>query len=194
MESLVTTGEAAELLNLSVQGVHYRIKKNQLKSLKKDGKVYVYLDKSKYQTELKKEKTEDKEEKRYVIKLKDEQISLLKKYIKWMKKQYSGEIERLEKNQDKIISVFNREIKLLQQAFNEMRSIYKISHNNSLQSQDFEIMDLQDFFKFMKKHKKSDSEIKKIILQSIKRGDNRFIFDKIKKELYIYKSDFLDLI
>ena len=44
MERLVTTAQAAEILGLSLQGIHYRIKKNQLKSLKKDGKVYVYVD------------------------------------------------------------------------------------------------------------------------------------------------------
>ncbi len=42
-----------------------------------------------------------------------------------MKKQYGSEISRLEKNQKRIIGVFNREIELLQSAFNEMRSIYK---------------------------------------------------------------------
>ena len=40
MERLVTTSQAAEILGLSLQGIHYRIKKNQLKSLKKDGKTF----------------------------------------------------------------------------------------------------------------------------------------------------------
>ena len=41
MERLVTTSEAAQILGLSLQGVHYRIKKEQLKSIKKDGKTFV---------------------------------------------------------------------------------------------------------------------------------------------------------
>ena len=44
MERLVTTSQAAEILGLSLQGVHYRIKKEQLKSVKKDGKTFVYVD------------------------------------------------------------------------------------------------------------------------------------------------------
>ena len=43
MERLVTTGEAAQLLGLSLQGVHYRIKSGQLKSLKQGGKTFVYV-------------------------------------------------------------------------------------------------------------------------------------------------------
>ena len=41
MERLVTTSQAAEILGLSLQGIHYRIKKDQLKSIKKDGKTFV---------------------------------------------------------------------------------------------------------------------------------------------------------
>lgn len=41
-----------------------------------------------------------------------------------MKNQHFMEIKRLEKIK-RIIEVFNSEIKLLQSAFNEMRSIYK---------------------------------------------------------------------
>ena len=44
MQRLVTTSEASEILGISLQGVHYRIKKNQLKSEKKDGKLFVYID------------------------------------------------------------------------------------------------------------------------------------------------------
>ena len=35
--------QAAEILGLSLQGIHYRIKKEQLKSIKKDGKTFVYI-------------------------------------------------------------------------------------------------------------------------------------------------------
>lgn len=45
MRRLVSSSEAAEILGLSLQGVHYRIKKGQLKSMKKDGKTYVYVEK-----------------------------------------------------------------------------------------------------------------------------------------------------
>ena len=43
MERLVTTSQAAEILGLSLQGIHYRIKKEQLKYIKKDGKIFVYI-------------------------------------------------------------------------------------------------------------------------------------------------------
>lgn len=193
MESLVTTNEAAKILNLSIQGIHYRIKKGQLRSLKRDGRVYVYLDTSKQET--KEDNAIQNSQSSSIIQLKDEQIILLKKYIKWMKKQYNSEIRRLEKNQDKIVDVFNREINLLQQAFNEMRSIYRLEHKTEA-TNDFkmEFIDLKEFFKIMKKHKKDDIEIKKIIINAIKNGDKRFIFNKIKNELMIYKSDFLDLL
>ena len=45
MERLVTTSQAATILNLSLQGIHYRIKNNQLRSIKKDNKTYVYIPK-----------------------------------------------------------------------------------------------------------------------------------------------------
>ena len=41
---MVTTSEASEILGISLQGIHYRIKRNQLKSEKKDGKLFVYID------------------------------------------------------------------------------------------------------------------------------------------------------
>ena len=41
---MVTTSEASEILGISLQGIHYRIKRNQLKSEKKDGKIFVYID------------------------------------------------------------------------------------------------------------------------------------------------------
>ena len=128
MERLVSTAEAAEILGLSLQGIHYRIKKNQLKSVKQDGKVFVYITDEKpqfntnqiTQNTINIQSSFDK-----ILESKDEQISLLKKSIKWMRRQYISEIERLEKNQKRIIEVFNSEIKLLQSAFNEMRAIYK---------------------------------------------------------------------
>jgi len=132
LERLVTTAQAAEILGISLQGVHYRIKKNQLKSIKKSGKTYVYINESQNTSstanpieEPKIEIITFKETIKEVVKAKDEQILLLKKSIKWMRKQHGAEILRLEKNQKRIIGVFNREIELLQSAFNEMRSIYK---------------------------------------------------------------------
>ncbi|MCG3714518.1 helix-turn-helix domain-containing protein, partial [Aliarcobacter butzleri] len=135
MERLVTTAQAAEILGLSLQGIHYRIKKNQLKSLKKDGKVYVYVDDTqKYNFEEKTENHKQQNNINEIIEVKNEQIELLKKSIKWMKKQYISEIYRLEKNQKRIIEVFNSEIKLLQSAFNEMKAIYKPKLENKNQT------------------------------------------------------------
>lgn len=205
MERLVTTSEAAEILGLSLQGIHYRIKKNQLKSEKKDGKVFVYVEDTK-RINKKDEKTESikDEEKKFftnyeaVIEVKNEQIELLKKSIKWMKKQYISEIFRLEKNQKKIIEVFNSEIQLLQSAFNEMRSIYKPQIEQKIeekrQKTNSGFLSMKDFFIIMKRGNKTEHEIKLIIFNCIKNGDRRFIYNKKEKKLLILDSNFDDLI
>ncbi|MDD4329721.1 MAG: DNA-binding protein [Aliarcobacter sp.] len=206
MERLVTTSQAAEILGLSLQGIHYRIKKDQLKSIKKDGKIFVYIsnelknddnqNKSKVETSSVKSPSFDSIN--AVIDVKNEQIELLKKSMKWMKKQYISEIFRLEKNQKRIIEVFNSEIKLLQSAFNEMRSIYKpqIESNlkNKIDENKADFISVKDFFVLMKRYNKTEQEIKSIIFNGIKIGDKRFIYNKVEKKLLILNSDFLDLI
>ena len=198
MERLVTTSEAAQILGLSLQGVHYRIKKEQLKSIKKDGKTFVYVDESQKYIEEQTIKQNYVDNSQAIIDVKNEQIELLKKSMKWMKKQYISEIFRLEKNQKKIIEVFNSEIKLLQSAFNEMRSIYKpqiqqeIKNKTEKESKDF-IM-VKDFFILMKRYNKTEQEIKLMIFNGIKTGDRRFVYNKIEKKLLILNSDFIDLI
>ncbi|MCK5111751.1 MAG: DNA-binding protein [Arcobacteraceae bacterium] len=199
MERLVSSSEAAQILGLSLQGVHYRIKQGKLKSKKTDGKIFVYLDDTVIKT---KQISNNKDNLDNLLIVKDEQILFLKKSLKWMKKQYKSEINRLEKNQDKIVEVFQSEINLLQSAFNEMRNIYQISdklnstssNNEKKESFEFRMMDIKDFFIFMKQNNKSDMEIKSIILDRIKQGDKRFIFNRQTKEVIIYKSDFIDLI
>jgi hypothetical protein len=207
LERLVTTSEAAQILGLSLQGVHYRIKKEQLKSIKKDGKTFVYVDDAQKDIEQEATTVKVKEQtikqnyvdnSQAIIDVKNEQIELLKKSMKWMKKQYISEIFRLEKNQKKIIEVFNSEIKLLQSAFNEMRSIYKpqiqqeIKNKTEKESKDF-IM-VKDFFILMKRYNKTEQEIKLMIFNGIKTGDRRFVYNKIEKKLLILNSDFIDLI
>ncbi|MDN5051873.1 MerR family transcriptional regulator [Aliarcobacter butzleri] len=195
MERLVTTAQAAEILGLSLQGIHYRIKKNQLKSLKKDGKVYVYVDDTqKYNFEEKTENHKQQNNINEIIEVKNEQIELLKKSIKWMKKQYISEIYRLEKNQKRIIEVFNSEIKLLQSAFNEMKAIYKPKLENRNQTNSSDFLPLKEFFVIMKRANKTDAEIKNIIFKAIKNGDKRFIYNKAEKKLLILNEDFSDLI
>lgn len=201
MERLVTTSQAAEILGLSLQGIHYRIKKNQLKSIKKDGKTFVYIT-----DEIKSENSDIKVEQtrtnqpnsnfQAIIDVKNEQIELLKKSMKWMKKQYISEIFRLEKNQKRIIEVFNSEIKLLQSAFNEMRSIYKpqLENNFKQETKNSEFITVKDFSVLMKRYSKTEQQIKNIIFKAIKNGDNRFIYNKVEKKLLILNSDFLDLI
>ncbi|QKF72234.1 hypothetical protein AFAEC_0005 [Aliarcobacter faecis] len=204
MQRLVTTKEASEILGLSLQGIHYRIKNNQLKSQKKDGKLFVYLDDNlTYNNQNSNTNnhnikldfnTFDK-----VIESKDEQISLLKKSIKWMRKQYVSEIERLEKNQKRIIEVFNSEIKLLQSAFNEMRAIYKPQIEDKKEfskssSSSNEFITIKEFFAILKRANKSEIEIKGIIFNAIKKGDKRFIYNKKDKKLLILNEDFNDLI
>jgi len=193
LERLVTSSQAAQLLGLSLQGIHYRIKNNQLKSLKKNGKTYVYI--SDYLQEQTKKDENTTTESNKIIEVKDEQIALLKESMSWMKEQHTDEINRIEKNQKRIIKVFNSEIKLLQKAFNEMRSIYKVEHKPSNQyNPDFSFMDTKDFFILMKKHNKTDLQIKHLILDRIKKADKRFVFRKNTKELVIYNCDFSDLL
>ncbi len=199
MERLVTTAQAAQILGLSLQGVHYRIKHNQLKSLKKSGKTYVYIsDHVENKEEAKVEIHENPNDSlREVIEVKNEQIVLLKKNIKWMRRQYTSEISRLEKNQKKIIGVFNREIELLQSAFNEMRSIYKPQITNQSYDSNIEkdkFISLQDFTLYLKKSNKDEKEIKLIILKAIQKKDARFIYNKKDKKLLILNEDFSDLI
>jgi hypothetical protein len=194
-QRLVSSSQAAKLLNLSVQGIHYRIKNGQLKAIKENGKILVYIDDSMIEVKEQQNTTNDG-----LLSAKDEQILLLKKSLKWMRKQYGSEIQRLEKNQAKIISVFQSEISLLQGAFNEMRKVYQIQDkpnsttSSAPQNNDFSLMNIQEFFSFMKQHSKSDSQIKSMILEKVKQGDKRFIYDKATKDVIIYRSDFLDLI
>ncbi len=144
------------------------------------------------QTKKDETKTDDTNK---IIEVKDEQILLLKESMSWMKNQYQDEINRIEKNQKRIIKVFNNEVKLLQSAFNEMRSIYQIEQKeNKSENFDFEFMSVKDFFIFMKKHKKNDIQIKHLILNRIKNKDKRFIFDKNSKELKIFNCDYSDLL
>ena len=198
MERLVSTAEAAEILGLSLQGIHYRIKKNQLKSVKQDGKVFVYITDEKpqfntnqiTQNTINIQSSFDK-----ILESKDEQISLLKKSIKWMRRQYISEIERLEKNQKRIIEVFNSEIKLLQSAFNEMRAIYKPQIEDKKECEkSSEFITIKEFFAILKRANKSEIEIKCIIFNAIKKGDKRFIYNKIDKKLLILNDSFEDLI
>lgn len=203
MEKLVSTTEAAKILGLSLQGVHYRIKNNKLKSIQKDGKTFVYVEEDLIKSQEKEQNQSfflnDKFIENYnlIIKEKNRHIKLLKKSIKWMDRQYKSEINRLEENQNKIIDVFNSEIKLLQSAFNEMRSLYtkekvEIPNISNLKSQEF--ISVKDFFVIMKGFGKSNNEIKIIILEAIKKNDQRFIYNKKEKTILILKSDFKDLV
>ena len=202
MERLVTTSEAAQILGLSLQGIHYRIKKEQLKSVKKDGKTFVYVDDEQNTSHnFSNVKVENSKQNNFdnfqsVIDVKNEQIEILKKSMKWMKKQYISEIFRLEKNQNKIIEVFNSEISLLQSAFNEMRSIYKpqIEQNIKTEKQSHDLIKVKDFFILMKRYNKTENEIKAMIFNAIKSGDKRFIYNKVEKKLLILNDDFRDLI
>ena len=206
MERLVTTSQAAQILGLSLQGIHYRIKKDQLKSIKKDGKTFVYVDdEQKVDETYTKAKVEpvkrnnNFDSHQAIIDVKNEQIELLKKSMKWMKKQYISEIFRLEKNQKRIIEVFNSEIKLLQNAFNEMRSIYKPQiekqeQKNIKEEKTKDFIMVKDFFILMKRYNKTEQEIKFMIFNGIKSGDRRFIYNKVEKKLLILNSDFIDLI
>lgn len=207
MERLVSTAEAAEILGLSVQGIHYRIRKNQLKSEKIEGKTFVYVSETKTPTNKNirtplNQNTQIESNLELIIDSKDEQIKLLKKSIKWMRKQYISEISRLEKNQKRIIDVFNSEIKLLQSAFNEMRAIYKpqimqkveVKEENKQKDELKEkYLSIKEFFSRFRNIGRSDIEIKNIIQTAIKNEDSRFIYKKDEKKLMILNEDFSDL-
>ena len=218
MERLVTTSQAAQILGLSLQGIHYRIKKNRLKSIKEGGRLFVYITsdmekESKVKLvnkttniieEINTKQTTDTNQKintneqiTSVIEVKNEQITLLKKSMKWMKRQYISEINRLENNQENMMKVLNSEIKLLQSAFNEMRSIYNpqiedLKKSNTTDEQEF--ISLKDFSILLKRNHKSQNDIKLIILTAIKNNDRRFVYNKIEKKLLILNSDFKDLL
>lgn len=199
MERLVTTGEAAQLLGLSLQGVHYRIKSGQLKSLKQGGKTFVYVteffqQEAKTEAKIETQSSSNSETIETIVQSKDEQISLLKQSITFIKEQYKSEIRRLEKNQKRIIKVFNSEIKLLQSAFNEMRSIYKPQIEAQTQTKAEKFISINDFFVFLKEHNKSDKQIKIILLNAVQRKDPRFIYNKKTKKVLIVNSDYSDLI
>ena len=213
MKKLVSSSEAANILGLSLQGIHYRIKKGQLESIKKDGKIFVYVDttstKPNQQTmhnsaQVKTQQNNYTHLEEKILQSKDDQIHLLKKTIKFMKKQYTSEISRLDKTQTQMLGVFQSEVDLLKSAFNEMRNIYKLDHKQSVpvvekqcstaSSEQMQFMNIKEFFVFMRNHRKTDSQIKNLILTKVKSGDKRFIYDKKTKEILIYKSDFFDLI
>jgi len=209
LKKLVSSNEAAQVLGLSLQGIHYRIKKGQLESIKKDGKIFVYID-SKQKNILSNSSSVNEQSNNYklleekIISSKDEQIELLKKTIKYMKKQHISEIERLDKNQTQVLKVFQSEVDLLKSAFNEMRNIYQIEHKETQQKKQeekvsksaskVEFIDIKDFFVLMKSYNKSDMQIKSIILEKVKKKDKRFIYNKKSKEILIYNVSFLDLI
>ena len=219
MKKLVSSNDAAELLGLSLQGVHYRIKKGQLDSIKKDGKIFVYVDTNTIKTPtaakssnavIQNQPNDYKNLENKILQSKDEQIHLLKKTIKFMKKQYTSEISRLDKTQTQMLSVFQSEVDLLKSAFNEMRNIYRLDHkenstqtamtkekekiNSTNHNMNMEFLEIKDFFILMRNYNKTDAQIKHIILDKVRSGDKRFIYNKKTKEILIYKSDFLDLV
>ncbi len=211
MKQLVSSNEAANILGLSLQGIHYRIKKGQLESIKQDGKIYVYIDSSNIKNQHQNTTSSTNQNKslndqaihlsELALKSKDEQISILKKTIKFMRRQYTSEIHRLDKNQQKILNVFQSEVDLLKSAFNEMKSIYQVEHQEKQEQSNqhshqigLPFMNLKEFFILMRNYNKTDSQIKAIILNKIKSGDKRFIYKKDTKEVIIFKNDFLDLI
>ncbi|MBI3873639.1 MAG: DNA-binding protein [Arcobacter sp.] len=204
MLTLLSTNDAAQKLGISVQGVHYRIKTKKLKSVVKDGKTFVYIELEDKQKE--ESLNFQKENNQEIIKVKDEQISLLKRAIRWMGFQHKNEIKRLEQNHNKLIDVFKSEVELLQKAYNEMQSLYRsktfldykvpkqTKSQENYHERESNNITIRDFFALMKKHYKTNSEIKNLILDGIKSGDKRFSYDSQKKKLTIYKSNFQDLI
>lgn len=210
MKKLVSSSEAAQILGLSLQGIHYRIKKGQLESLKKDGKIFVYVDSSdakKKTSQVSQNNATDtlNSLNELALKSKDEQIILLKKTIKYVKKQHDKELERLDNTQTKMIDVFKSEVDLLKSAFSEMKNIYAIEKKpvvatvekvkeEKIESVYKKHIEIKDFYLLLKKNNISDKKIKDIILEKVKSSDKRFSYKKETKEILILNSDFLDIL
>ena len=199
MRTLLSTQDAAKHLGISVQGVHYRIKTNKLQSTQKDGKTFVYIDieeapkeePKKEHESLKHPYTEE------LLRAKDEQISLLKKALRWIGFQHKREIDRLEENHNKLIRVFQSEVDLLQKAYNEMQNLYKNKQFIALKDEKKENSDtisVKDFFFYMKKNNKTNTQIKQILIRAIECNDPRFVFDAKNQKITIYNSNFKDLL
>lgn len=199
MLTLLSTNEAASKLGISVQGVHYRIKTKKLKSIVKDGKTFVYVELDDTPQENPQPKNELHQE---LIKVKDEQISLLKRAIRWMGFQHKQEIERMEQTNNKLIDVFKSEVELLQRAYNEMQTLYRtqsiISYKNQEktppQKQPSSTISIEEFFLLMKRKGKNTKEIKQILFNSIKYGDKRFDYSPFNKKITIANDDFKDIL
>ncbi len=194
MLTLLSTNDAAQKLGISVQGVHYRIKTNKLKSIVKDGKTFVYID---LEEKSQESGTEQQQNNQEIIKVKDEQISFLKRAIRWMGFQHKTEIKRLEQNHNKLIEVFKSEVELLQKAYNEMQNLYKMQNIISYRhhkKEKPETIQVDEFFTIMRKRNKTNFEIKRMILNQIDLGDERFSYDLKKKKITIKNDKFEDLL
>lgn len=210
MLTLLSTNEAALKLGISVQGVHYRIKTNKLKSIVKDGKTFVYVDIEEPKENNKQASVDANGE---IIKVKDEQIGLLKRAIRWMGFQHKQEIERMEQTHNKLIDVFKSEVELLQRAYNEMQTLYKNQNTieskqpiktnynthytttkNTNDSSPSKTLTLNEFLIFMRNKGKSNNQIKQILYDTIKSGDSRFNYNPLKKTIVITNDTFEDLL
>ena len=132
-----------------------------------------------------------------IIKVKDEQISFLKRAIRWMGFQHKTEIKRLEQNHNKLIEVFKSEVELLQKAYNEMQNLYKMQNIISYRhhkKEKPETIQVDEFFTIMRKRNKTNFEIKRMILNQIDLGDERFSYDLKKKKITIKNDKFEDLL
>ncbi len=213
MLTLLSTNEAAQKLGISIQGVHYRIKTNKLKSIQKDGKTFVYVDVE--EEKVDNSKTNDNHQLE-IIKVKDEQIGFLKKAIRWMTFQHKNELQRMEQTHNKIIDVFKSEVELLQKAYNEMQTLYKTQQSVEYQKeknekqQDFSTtfsninqpfekktkgtMTTEEFLLFLRNKGKSNNQIKQILYDAIKSGDHRFKYNPTLKTISIVYDSFQDLV
>lgn len=221
MLTLLSTNEASQKLGISVQGIHYRIKTNKLKSIQKDGKTFVYVD---IEEEKSEENQSSVDQTKEIIKSKDEQIGFLKKAIRFMTFQHKTELERMEKTHNKIIDVFKSEVELLQKAYNEMQTLYKTQQSTQTISyqpikneessslskdqlsdlakvntyyntnKNTETMPIEEFLQFLRDQGKSNTQIKHILYDAIKSGDKRFIYNPNFKKITVYRDNFLDLL
>ncbi|MEF3192112.1 MAG: hypothetical protein K6347_06190 [Campylobacterales bacterium] len=98
-----------------------------------------------------------------------------------------------EESHRRALSVLEGEVKLLKEAFVEMKGLYErhlaLPHETSQQRD--EGLDPRAFFALMAARGKTTTEIKKIVVERLIEGDRRFIFDGHR--LWIANDTFEDL-
>ncbi len=145
MEKLMKPAEYAQELGISRQAVYAKIKRGILTAKNVEGKLYIVVDKTEQDQQVKTIKNpvskpkntatlNKNEQKEYqsLLAAKDETISVLK-----------GTVKDLKKTNKQISTTLKGEIDLLKEAFHEMRSLY-IMQLEQKQSNSQEVIEVEE--------------------------------------------------